>query len=94
MSIKKEVMKALKDGGIVKVNEVSYLRRWTEDALGNPCDGLALEFSYIIGANVCRTYNINARDYEGIIDEVCEKTNDYFSRCASAAASNLRAGYR
>ena len=94
MSIKKEIMNALKNDGVVKINEVSYLKRWTKDGLNNPCDGLSLTFRYITGIKGGWVYDIDARNYEGIVDEICEKTKAYFADCAMTAASNLRAGYR
>lgn len=81
--------------GTFKLNNVSYLVRWTKDAMGNKVDMLRLEFDSINGVRYSLYKNeITARDYEGIIKECETLTNAFFAEVARSLTSNLKAGYR
>ena len=94
--MKKEIMNLINaNEGTVKLNNVSYLRRWTEDGLGNKVDKLVLEFDSVNGVRFNLFKNeITSRDYNGIIEECESITNAFFEEVASSLTSDLRAGYR
>lgn len=94
--MKKEIMELVnKNEGIVRLNEVSYLRRWTKDAMGNKVDMLRLEFDSINGVRYSLYKDdITARDYNGIIKECEIITNAFFAEVARSLTNNLKAGYR
>lgn len=93
--MKKELMNVINsEDGTFKLNKISYLRRWTKDALGNDVDELTLEFNNI--NNVCYSIadrKIKSRDYEGIIEECEEITKRFFEEVSRKICSDLRAGY-
>lgn len=97
--MKKEIMNLIntKVEGIscFRLNNVSYLTRWTKDGCGNDVDCLALEFDTINGVNfsLCDR-EIKSRDYEGIILECQRITEAFFAEIARTLKSNLQAGYR
>lgn len=95
MSLVKEIKSLLKaEEGEVKVNSISYLKRWTKDTLGDKCDCLELRFDYVSGVRGGATYTINSRTYEGVMTEIEECIRYYFSSCMETTISNLKAGYR
>jgi hypothetical protein len=95
MSLRKEIKALLKaQEGITKVNDISYLKRWTENALGDKCDCLELRFDYLSGVKGGASYRIDARTYAGVMAEIEEVTRDYFAYCLDKTLSNLEAGYR
>ena len=48
--MKKELLKILdSEDATFRLNNISYLHRWTKDALGNDVDRLELEFDHING---------------------------------------------
>lgn len=94
--MKKNIIKLLQsDNGVYRLNNISYLVRWTNDGLGNEVDYLTINFENINGVNYGFSfYIIKARDYDGIIAE-CEKaTNKYLTEVAKRITKDLKAGYR
>lgn len=94
--MKKEIMDLVKsDYGTFTLNNVSHLRRWTHDAIGNKVDRLEIQFDVInnVHFNNC-FHEIEARDYEGIIDECAKATEAYFAEVQRKLISNMRNGYR
>ena len=94
--MKKELLKILdSEDATFRLNNISYLHRWTKDALGNDVDRLELEFDHINGT--CFSLydgNIKRRDYDWIIRESQEITQAFFTEVSHRLCSNLRAGYR
>ena len=94
MTLKKEILAALKaKEAEVKLNNVSILHRWTE-SLDRDVDGLAIYFHFISGIKGGRRYDIQSRDYDGIMDEIQKYTEEYFAECAKKTVENIRNGYR
>jgi hypothetical protein len=94
--MKKDIMALLKsENGTYRLNNISYLKRWTIDGLGNNVDCLTIEFDNINNVNYgYSSYNIFSRDYDGIIAE-CEKaTNKYLTEVTNRLTTDLRAGFR
>ena len=93
--MKKEVMNLVNSNeGKFRLNNVSYLKRWTLDGLGNKVDRLELEFDTI--NNVCFSLydrEIKARDYDGIIEECKALTERFFKEVSDTLSKNLGAGY-
>ena len=95
MSLAKEIKTLLKaEEGMAKVNDISYLKRWTKNALNDACDCLELRFDYLSGVKGGASYKIDSRTYEGVMVEIEEATRDYFTSCMNKTISNLKAGYR
>ncbi|MBR4606342.1 MAG: hypothetical protein IKO41_08990 [Lachnospiraceae bacterium] len=96
MSLKTEIMDLLNGKeGMVRINNVSFLKRWTEDALGNPCDVLKLDFDTINDVNfgIYDTY-VKSRDYDGIIEECAALTERFFAEVTERLCKDMKAGYR
>lgn len=94
--MKKEIINLVKgDGGTFVLNNVSYLRRWTRDVLDNKVDKLEINFRTInnVYFNDC-IHEIEARDYDGIIEECVKATEAYFAEVQRKLISNMRNGYR
>lgn len=93
--MKKEIMNLVKsDEGMFTLNNVSYLRRWTRDVLNNKVDKLEINFCVInnVYFNNC-VHEIEARDYDGIIEECAKATEAYFAEVQRKLISNMRNGY-
>lgn len=96
--MKKEIMNLLNntnEEAYFRINNISYLRRWTKDALGNDVDRLTLEFDCINDVRFS-VYDseIKSRDYDGIIKECQELTQKFTDEIARTLCKNLGAGYR
>lgn len=97
--MKKNIMNLINsesDEGICfRLNNVSYLKRWTRDALGNDVDKLVLEFDNINNVNFSLyDKEIKSRDYDGIISECQQITETFFAKVSKTLVSNLKTGYR
>lgn len=78
-----------------RLNNVSYLDRWTKSITGDKVDKLVLEFDIINNCYFSIFDNeIKSRDYEGIIAECQKITEAFFAEVTRTLTSNLRAGYR
>ena len=94
--MKKEIMNLVKsEYGTFVLNNVSYLRRWTRDVIDNKVDKLEIHFRTInnVYFNDC-IHEIEARDYDGIIEECAKATEVYFAEVQRKLISNMRNGYR
>lgn len=94
--MKKEIMNLLNSTeGTFRINNISYLKRWTVDALGRKVDRLTLEFDSINGVRFSiYDTEIIARDYAGIIAECQELTTRFLAEVEETLFKNLGAGYR
>ena len=94
--MKKELLEVLaSEEGSFRLNNISYLRRWTKDGLGNKVDKLKIEFDNINQVNFSLyDTEIKSRDYDSIIKECIEKTQLYLAEVSRSLCSDLKAGYR
>ena len=95
--MKKEIMNLINSKeGTYRLNNVSYLKRWTTlNAFNKEVDMLELKFDTI--NDVCFSIydtTIKSRDYEGIIKECQIFTERFFNEVASTLCKNLGAGYK
>ncbi len=98
MSIKKDIIKMIDTNGMtVNLNRISHIYRQKvsrdEDILGREIDKITLVFKFVAGIKGGARYDIESRDYEGIIAEIQAYTIDYLMRCAEQANKNLENGY-
>lgn len=96
--MKKDIMKMIcfeeREARTYRLNNISFLRCWNYDALGNHVDKLQICFDNING--VCFPYNqmdIKSRDYDGIIKECSEITERFLKNVNDKLVNDLRAGY-
>lgn len=95
MSIKKDIVKLINsESDTVKLNDISYLKRYRKDYLGNDVDVLQIVFRYVIGIKGGKYYDISARDYDGVVAEIDKLTHEYLAECADEAVKNIANGYR
>lgn len=95
MSLKKEIIAAVAaEEGVVKINNVARLDRYTVTVIGDPVDKLVIDFKYVVGIPGGWRKEITARDYDGIIAEIQTATEEYFQMVAKAANKHLVNGYR
>lgn len=95
MTLKKEIMAALEaEDAVVQLNELARIRRWKKDALGEDVDRMQVVFKYVAGVKGGWRSDIEARDYDGILEEVGSATRKYMEMCADQMAKNMKAGYR
>lgn len=94
--MKKEIMNLITSSeGQFRINNISYLKRWTKDGMGEDVDKLTLEFDNI--NNVCFSIydqEIKSRDYDGIIRECQELTKRFMQEVERELLNNIRVGYR
>lgn len=94
--MKKEIINLINSTeGRYRLNNISFLYRWTENGMGKSVDCLRIEFDTLNG--VCFSMSncdIVARDYDGIITECQAKIDAYLSMVSAELCKNLRAGYR
>lgn len=97
--MKKEIMNLINiksdEATYFRLNNISYLRRWTMDGLGNEVDRLTIEFDTIneVRFSLCDR-EIRSRDYAGIISECQEKTEAFLQEVSRSLGNDLKAGYR
>jgi len=93
--MKSEIKSLLKsEEGTYRLNNISYLRRWTESAIGEPVDGLRICFDNINGVDFGDFVDIESRTYEGVIKECEAATSDFLKEVSRRLTNDLRAGYR
>lgn len=94
--MKKEIMNLVNsEQGIFRLNNISFLKRWTKDAIGNDVDKLMLEFDTINNVSIgIRNFDVLGRDYESIIEECQKITSKYLLSVSDELCKNIRSGYR
>lgn len=93
--MKKEIMALIASPeGQYRINNISVLRRWTKNGIGEDVDCLELFFNPINGVEFSGWTKITARDYDGIIEEIEQATNCFLDSVAETLVKNLKAGYR
>lgn len=97
--MKKEIMNLIngkrEEPAYFRLNNVSFLCRWTKDALGDDVDRLVLEFDNINDVNFSLyDREIKSRDYDGVIKECQKITEAFFKEVSRTLVSNMGAGYR
>ena len=96
--MKREIMRLVnsdeKEARVYRLNNVSFLRRWNYDGLGNRVDILELFFDNVNGVNY-PIYNtrIKSRDYEGIMQVIEKLTEMFFEVVTERTIKDLKAGY-
>lgn len=89
--MKNEITKLLdSDNSILKINNFCQLRRWKKDALGNDVDKLVMEFS--LTHKYSHTYEIAARDWRGVVEEVQAAQTKAFADAAEELNKQLANG--
>lgn len=93
--MKKEILNLVESNeGEFVLNNISYLRRWTNSAIGENVDKLVVEFENINNVNFgVASKEIVARDYNGIINEITIATKEYLQEVSNRLCSNLKCGY-
>lgn len=93
--MKKEILNLIESNeGKFVLNNISYLRRWTNSAIGENVDKLVIEFENINNVNFgVASKEIVARDYKGIINEIKVATREYLQEVSNRICSNLKCGY-
>ncbi len=93
--MKKEILNLVESNeGKFVLNNISYLRRWTNSAIGENVDKLVVEFENINNVNFgVASKEIVARDYNGIINEITIATKEYLQEVSNRLCSNLKCGY-
>nr|DAL18354.1 MAG TPA_asm: hypothetical protein [Caudoviricetes sp.] len=93
--MKKEILNLVESNeGEFVLNNISYLRRWTNSAIDENVDKLVVEFKNINNVNFgVASKEIVARDYNGIINEITIATKEYLQEVSNRLCSNLKCGY-
>ncbi len=92
--MKKEFKKLLAmERGYMRINEISYLYRWTFDALGNKVDKLVITFDSPTGMVSSHTAEIKSRDTEGIAKEIAQHIKVFAEMWAREEANKILGGY-
>lgn len=90
--MKKEINHLLEsENASLKVNNYCTLHRWTKDILNNDVDRLVATFS--ITHYSSHSYEIKARDWQGIVAEVQESQTKAFTASADELNKQLANGY-
>ena len=93
--MKKEITRLLKqEEGTLKLNNLSRLRRWSKDLFGEKVDMLVLDFETVnnVRYGVGNT-EIKSRDYEGVLEEVKNLTEQFLECVKLELINNLENGY-
>ena len=81
------------ENGTLRLSKTLSLYRFTKDALGETCDGLMLHIDDAISNYPASSPMISSRDFDGIIDEVANAIEDYYSAAGKKNAKDVRNGY-
>ena len=93
--MKKEITRLLKqEEGTLKLNNLSRLRRWSKDLFGEKVDMLVLDFETVnnVRYGVGNT-EIKSRDYEGVLEEIKNLTEQFLECVKLELINNLENGY-
>lgn len=93
--MKKDIMALVKSaGGMYRISNIATLIRWTKVPGSADVDALEIQFDNINRVNFAiSSWEITARDYDGIIAEAQAATHKYLSYVAYELCKNLKAGY-
>ena len=78
--------------GYLRINKLAILHRWQEDALGDDADGLEIIFNSPTGRTSFYTADIQARDTEGIANEIARHIKAFADKWAMEEANKILAG--
>lgn len=93
--MKREIMNLIQsESGSFRLNNISYLRRWTRDGLDSEVDKLTIEFDRINHVRFMDSFEVKARDYQGIINECKKYTQEFLNDMSDRLTSDMDAGYR
>lgn len=93
---KSDIMKLVNSSeGIIRINPICTLRRWTVDSLGNrPVDRLSLDFDSINGmGRFVGFVEIQSREYSGIIAEIESAIKAKMEEVSACLCTALKNGY-
>lgn len=95
--MKKELLKFInseEDESCFRLNAISYLRHFTTNAFGKKIDKIIIEFDQIYGhyCSICDD-EIISRDFEGILTECQEKTEEFLNKVSYILCRELKAGH-
>ena len=94
MSIKKDIINlVMSEEGTVRINEITTIIRWTKNAVNAPVDRMVVTFAHVAGVRGGQTFDISARDYDGILKEIADCTHIYLENCADQMIQNMKNGY-
>lgn len=95
--MKKELLNFVnddKDESRFRLNAISYLKHYTKNAFGKKIDRITIEFDQIFGRYCSISNNeIISRDFEGILTECQEKTEEFLSKVSYILCRELKAGH-
>lgn len=76
----------------LKLNKITYLKRWTVDGMGNKVDRLNVTFDSPSGRVSFYTQEIESRDLPGIINEASEAVKIFAQKYAEETITQFKAG--
>lgn len=95
--MKKELLKFInseEDVSCFRLNAISYLKHYTKNAFGKKIDRITIEFDQIFGRYCSISNNeIISRDFEGILTECQEKTEEFLNKVSYILCRELKAGH-
>lgn len=92
-TLMQEIMEAIENGGEVRINAMTTLKRWTDAGGGSKVDELEVRFK-IKGVKLEKRYKIENRDYQGIIWSIKHTMAEFLGEVTGKLASDLEAGYK
>ena len=94
MSIKKEIMNVVKDGGTYKIKNNVTLRRWFKGGdMMSEGMSVAVKVDGCTNGEVGHIVLIKSRDYDGIISEVNKAIADTYAAAAKRLVKEITNGY-
>lgn len=91
--MKKQIEALLKNNGLIS-DSFSTLSRWTKDALGSEVDRLELRINPVGGVEFSKCFEIAARDADGVVTEVSERTAQAFAEIGEEIARMIKNGVK
>lgn len=91
--MKKEINELLKcKNGYIRINRITRLRRWQEDALGDKVDRLEVVFDNPTGSVSFFSKDIKSREFKDIVAEIEDATREFLQTWQQEVISEIHNG--
>ena len=91
--MKKEFKQLLSmKNGYLRINSLAILHRWQEDMLGDEVDRLRIDFKSPTGQSSFHDADIQARDTEGIAEEIATHIKAFADKWAKEEVNRIKGG--
>ena len=92
-TLKQQIMEVIENGGEVRINAMTTLKRWTDAGGGRKVDEMEVRMK-LAGIKLGKSVKIADRDYDGVIKDIELAMAEFLGEVTAKLSSDLEAGYQ